>query len=291
MEQETGGGDPVQTTDRAIDLHDVEFRGQALDLSSLSAGLEEVREHIAAAFDAVRDLSKEVARLPEATKVIARDVEELGRDVEELGRKMDDVAVSVDHKIDELKTSVDAKVEAVRTSVDGKVGGLATSVERKMEEVADSVGNGLADVFNRLERVGKVGPALTDLVGWMAGVADRQDRHEAALTRLAEELHSARRRAPLQARPPAISNDQLDDVVARVLAGLAALPEPQPAQPLPQPEWEPELPVLQGREAQAHEGEVPPPWTEAGPPADGTDVSQPPAGEKPRRGRLRAKGR
>jgi uncharacterized protein YoxC len=278
-----------------LDFDDVEFKGQALDLSSLSAGLEEVREHIAAAFDAVRDLSKEVARLPESTKAIARDVEELAREVEELGRKTEDVSASVDRKVDAFGTSVDRKLDDVGTSVDRKVeelsaalddriGEFSASVERKMDEVGTSVGSGLTDVFKRLERVGKVGPALTDLVGWMAGVADRQDRHEAALTRLAEELHTARRRTPLQARAPVISNEQLDDVVARVLAGLAALPEPQPALRLPQPEWEPELPVLQAREAQAQEAKVQLPAA-----APKAEAFQPPAAEKRRPLRRRSK--
>jgi hypothetical protein len=117
-------------------------------------GLEEIREHIAAAFDAVNDLAAEIALLAEGM------------------------------------TRIDASLAAINRRLDG---------------------------------VSRVGPVLTDLAAWMAGVVARQDNVEAELVRLGDEVQAYRRRMQLKARPPLLSDDQAGSIVSKVLDGLVEL--------------------------------------------------------------------
>jgi hypothetical protein len=132
-------------------------------------GLEEISEHIAAAFDAVNDLAKEMAPLAEGI------------------------------------TRIDASLAAIN---------------------------------RRLEGVGRVGPVLTDLAAWMAGVVARQDKVEAELVRLGDEVQAYRRRMQLKARPPLLSDDQAGSIVNKVLDGLAELAAQQRAKQAQQAELE-----------------------------------------------------
>lgn len=184
----------------------------------LDAGLEEIREYIAAVVDAVNELATAV-------------------------QHVDHQIASVQHGIIEgmstLARALDERLDRLGAPGEG-AGRGAVALDPGL---AETISTSLAAINRRLEGVGRVGPVLTDLAAWMSGMVDRQDKVEAELIRLGDEVQSYRRRMQVRARPPVLTDQQADSIVSRVLDGLVDLAAQQratevalPAEPEPEPE-------------------------------------------------------
>ena len=187
--------------------------------AGLDAGVEEIREYIAAAFDAVNELAKHLPPLAAAVQ-------------------------SIDNQLASVQQGIVEGMSTLARALDDRLDGLGDS--RLDPKFAETISTSLTAINRRLEGVGRVGPVLTDLAAWMSGIVDRQDKVEAELVRLGDEVQSYRRRTQLKARPPLLTDQQADSIVGKVLDGLADLaaqqrasqqaqlelaPQPQPPPP------------------------------------------------------------
>lgn len=188
----------------------------------LDAALEELREYIAAAFDAVNDLAATVQSIDTRMAAAQQGITD----------GMSTLARALDERLDHLDRAGAAPTGADPSSAGPDPG------------LADTIATSLAAINRRLEGVGRVGPVLTDLAAWMAGIVERQDKVEAELVRLGDEVQAYRRRMQLNARPPLLTEEQADSIVKKMLDGLAHLVATQ-GDPTPKPE----LPTPAGSEA------------------------------------------
>jgi hypothetical protein len=173
----------------------------------LDAELEEIREYIAAAFDAVGELGRQLPPLVDA--------------VQKMDGQMASVQQGVIEGMSTLARALDERLERL---------GRNPSAEAIDASLTETISTSLAAINRRLQGVGRVGPVLTDLAAWMSGMVERQDKVEAELIRLADEVQSYRRRTQLKARPPLLSDEQADSIVGKVLDGLAGLAAQQRVQ-------------------------------------------------------------
>jgi hypothetical protein len=121
------------------------------------------------------------------------------------------------------------EVRRVETRIIDGLAALARALDEQLDQ--ESVTTTLAAINRRLEGVGRVGPVLTDLAAWMAGIVNRQDKLEAEMVRLGDEVQAYRRRTQLKVRAPLLSDEQADSIVDKVLAGLALLAPPPSVEP------------------------------------------------------------
>ena len=147
----------------------------------------------------------------------------------------DSLAASLEEIHEQVGAAFDAmrevaeEVRRVETRIIDGLAALAQALDEQLDQ--ESVTTTLAAINRRLEGVGRVGPVLTDLAAWMAGIVNRQDKLEAEMVRLGDEVQAYRRRTQLKVRAPLLSDEQADSIVDKVLAGLAALVPPPPAEP------------------------------------------------------------
>ena len=248
----------------AVDAHMVELEEEtrawpvAGPVDNVAGAMEEVRDHLAAAFDVVRQLAGNLVPFAEQLEVLTTSSSQVGERISGVADVVEGRFARVEQGMSELADWIETRFETLEEAIGNDLDDLGDEVsglagirpERSLAEPGEPAEPGES---GETERPGGSYADVSGVVAMLDLMADRldevaevliarQDRLDAELGRLADEVTGYRRRVQVHARPPVVSEEQLDSLVARVIAGLTGVPAPPPEVAEPAPPSDPAVP-------------------------------------------------
>jgi hypothetical protein len=216
----------------AIDAHLVELEEEAHDWGSgpvenVGGALEEVRDHVAAAFDVVRELAGNLVPFVEQIDVLSTRTGEVDRSVAGLVSSVDNRFGRVEQGMGELADWIEARFETLEEAIGNDLDDLGDEIGEVRTAAAPAARRPSVFAPESTETVADVVTFLAERLDDIAvELSERQERLEQQMARLTEEVTQYRRRVQVHARPPVVTDEQIQAVIegvaSKVQESLAA---------------------------------------------------------------------